>query len=157
VEAEMVFDQNLLSLMPFVPILKGGDDEDVVRQAVQVLQQDPRFSELESLLAFFASFVLDTEVVAQILRWDMTVLRESPWYQEILQQGLRDGLREGENLGLERERALILRLLTQQFSNLPASLLAEIEQLPLERLEELSLALRNLKGIPELEDWLRQV
>jgi hypothetical protein len=55
-------------LMPFVPILKDGDDEVLVRRAVQLLQQDPQLNELESLLAFFASFVLETEAVAQILR-----------------------------------------------------------------------------------------
>ncbi len=31
--------------------------------------------------------VLESNLVRQIMRWDMVVLRESPWYQEILQQG----------------------------------------------------------------------
>jgi predicted transposase YdaD len=50
VEAATVFEQNLVTLMPFVPILKDGDDEGLVRRAVQILQQDPQLNELESLL-----------------------------------------------------------------------------------------------------------
>ncbi len=47
--------------------------------------------QLEPLLAFFASFVLDMPLVQQIMRWDMVVLRESPWYQEILSFGEQKG------------------------------------------------------------------
>ncbi|WP_170861391.1 hypothetical protein [Geitlerinema sp. PCC 9228] len=46
---------------------------------------------LELLLSFFASFVLELPVVREIMRWDMAVLRESPWYQEILKEGLERG------------------------------------------------------------------
>jgi predicted transposase YdaD len=115
VETEMVFEKNLVTLMPFVPILKDGDDEVLVRRAVQLLQQDPQLNELESLLAFFASFVLETEVVAQILRWDMAVLRESPWYQEILLQGEQRGITLGEQRGAQREAVtLSLRQLARR-------------------------------------------
>jgi predicted transposase YdaD len=95
------------------------------------------------LLAFFASFVLETEVVAQIMRWDMAVLRESPWYQEILQQGLQQG-----------ESALILRQLTHSFGELPESLRFRIEQLPTEQLERLGEALLGFQRLEDLQVWL---
>jgi predicted transposase YdaD len=172
VEAEMVFEQSLTSLMPFVPILRGGDDEVFVRRAVQVIQQDPQINELESLLGFFASFVLETEVVTQILRWDMAVLRESPWYQEILQQGeqrgeLRglalgeqrgreQGRQEGEQHGAQREASsLILRQLTRRLVDLPPALRAQVETLPLEQLEKLGEALLDFQTVEDLEGWLR--
>jgi predicted transposase YdaD len=146
VEAELVFEQNLVTLMPFVPILKNGDDEVLVRRAVQLLQQDPRLNELESLLAFFASFVLETEVVAQILRWDMAVLRESPWYQEILQQGEQRG---AVALSL---RQLVRRL---RLDSLPDSFRTQVEQLSLPQLEVLSEALLDFKSLKDLEAWLQ--
>jgi predicted transposase YdaD len=155
VEAEMVFEQSLTSLMPFVPILKGGDDEVLVQRAVQVIQQDPQINELESLLGFFASFVLETEVVTQILRWDMAVLRESPWYQEILQQGEQRGRVQGRQEGATQEAAsLILRQLTHRFGTLPAALMTRIEQLPLDQLETLSVAWLDFQSIADLESWL---
>ncbi len=43
-----------------------------------------QLNQLEPLLAFFASFVLEMSIVQEIMRWDIAVLRESPWYQEIM-------------------------------------------------------------------------
>jgi predicted transposase YdaD len=68
----------LPSLLPFVPVIKGGGKEAIIRQAVQLLLADEQLSQLEPLLAFFASFVLSTRLVQQIMRWDMAVLQESP-------------------------------------------------------------------------------
>lgn len=101
VDAEIAFQQPLPSLLPFVPVLKGGDEVAVVQQAVQLLRADEQLSELEPLLAFFASFVLSAPLIQQIMRWDMAVLRESPWYQEILQEGEKRGLLSGIELGLQ--------------------------------------------------------
>lgn len=105
VDVQIVFEQPLPSLLPFVPVLKGGGEESVVQQAVQLLRADEQLNELEPLLAFFASFVLSTRLVQQIMRWDMAVLLESPWYQEILNKGREEGRQEGLlsaiELGLE--------------------------------------------------------
>lgn len=101
VDAKIVFQQSLSSLLPFVPILKGGNEIEIVQQAVQLLRADEKLDELEPLLAFFASFVLSTQLVQQIMRWDMTVLQESPWYNEILNQGRKQELISGIELGLE--------------------------------------------------------
>ena len=38
---------------------------------------------------FFATFVLESKLVQQIMRWDMAVLRESPCYQEIVNEGIK--------------------------------------------------------------------
>jgi len=55
VEAELVLAQGLTPRLPFVPILRGGDDEGVIRQALHLLCADERLHELETLLAFFAA------------------------------------------------------------------------------------------------------
>ena len=105
IDVEIVFQQPLPSLLPFVPVLKGGGDEAIVQQAVQLLRADEQLSQLEPLLAFFASFVLSTRLVQQIMRWDMAVLQESPWYQELLNKGRVEGRVEGRReellLGIE--------------------------------------------------------
>ncbi|MFM7577057.1 MAG: transposase, partial [Microcystaceae cyanobacterium] len=75
IEVEMVFEQHLSSLLPFVPILKGGNSEQNLRQALLSLRNDQVLADLEPLLSFFASFVLDIPLVQQMMRWDMTVLR----------------------------------------------------------------------------------
>ncbi len=87
VDVNIAFEQPLPSLLPFVPILKGGEDESKIREALRILQADEQLNQLETVLAFFATFVIHSALVQQIMRWDMTVLRESPWYQEFYKKG----------------------------------------------------------------------
>jgi predicted transposase YdaD len=102
VEAEKVFREGLNGLLPFVPVLKDGGSEAVVQRAVQELRRDPQLEEFEPLLAFFAGFVLELPLVQEIMRWDMTVLRESPWYEQILQEGEQKGIQEGLQQGIQQ-------------------------------------------------------
>ncbi|MFB2837910.1 Rpn family recombination-promoting nuclease/putative transposase [Floridanema evergladense] len=143
VDAELVFQQPLPSLIPFVPILQGGGNESKVRQALQVLRTDEQLNDLESLLAFFATFVLETPLVQQIMRWDMAVLRESPWYQEILRQGLRQGQLSAVALGLELK-----------FGTEGLQLMPEIEQI--EDVATLEAIVEGIKTLNTLDE-LRQI
>lgn len=148
VDAAVVFDQSLNALLPFVPILRNGGEAAIVQQALNQLRQDEQLVELESLLAFFASFVLESEVVRQIMRWDMAVLRESPWYQEIL--------REGELRAEQKERSLILRQITRKVGELTPETLAQIEALPIDQLEALGEDLLDFDQPADLTLWLQQ-
>ncbi|MEH2260033.1 Rpn family recombination-promoting nuclease/putative transposase [Nostoc sp.] len=126
IDAEIVFQQPLPSLLPFVPILRGGGEVSVVQRALQALREDVQLNQLESLLAFFASFVLDTPLVQQIMRWDMAVLRESPWYQEIEQRGIQQGARRQ-----------LIRVLEQRFGEIPHEVEVRFEGESVEKLESL--------------------
>lgn len=126
IDAEIVFQQPLPSLLPFVPILRGGGEVSVVQRALQALRADEQLNQLESLLAFFASFVLDTPLVQQIMRWDMAVLRESPWYQEIEQRGIQQGARRQ-----------LIRVLEQRFGEIPHEVEVRFEGESVEKLENL--------------------
>jgi predicted transposase YdaD len=161
VEASLVFREGISSLLPFVPILKGGGQETVVRQALQKLRAEEKLSDLEPLLSFFASFVLEIPVVQQIMRWDMTVLRESPWYQEILKEGLDQGRQEGWQEGRQEGRqeegvTLILRQLTRRVGELNLGVVEQIRGLNLAQLEELAEALLEFKALEDLLSWLEK-
>lgn len=134
VEAERVLELELLPLLPFVPVLRGGQEVPLLRRAVTRLRADPALSELEPLLALFASFVLETEFVQQIMRWDMVVLRESPWYREILEEGREQGLKEGLE---QARREDLLRVLVRRFGELPAEVEETLQRLDLDQLERL--------------------
>ncbi len=101
VDVSIAFEQPLPSLLPFVPILKGGENESTIREALRLLQADEQLNQLETVLAFFATFVIDSALVQQIMRWDMTVLRSSPWYEEILRRGQREDRLSSIELTLE--------------------------------------------------------
>ncbi|BBD69413.1 hypothetical protein NIES4072_32540 [Nostoc commune NIES-4072] len=126
IDAEIVFEQSLPSLLPFVPILQGGGEVSVVQRALKALRADAQLNELESLLAFFASFVLETPLMQQIMRWDMAVLRESPWYQEIEQRGIQQGARRQ-----------LIRVLEQRFGEIPHEVEIRLESESVEQLENL--------------------
>ncbi|KAI9129776.1 DUF4351 domain-containing protein [Acaryochloris sp. CCMEE 5410] len=161
IEAELVFERSLDTLLPFVPILKNGGNQQTVRRALEQLQLNEELVELESLLGFFASFVLDTELVRQIMRWDMTVLRESPWYQEIrqesLQEGREEGREEGEQTGALREaQSLVLRQLNRRIGDISPELRSQLQSLSLEQLETLGEALLDFTKPADLVNWLAQ-
>jgi predicted transposase YdaD len=124
VDVNLVFEQGLSSLLPFVPILKGGGEETVVQQ---------------------------------IMRWDMTVLRESPWYQEILKEGLEKGERQGLQQGLQQgEVTLIIRQLARRFGTVEPSLEEQIRQLSVPQLEALGESLLDFSTPKDLLSWLEQ-
>jgi predicted transposase YdaD len=72
------------------------------------------------------------------MRWDMTVLLESPWYQEILQEGENWGRREG---ALREAQSLILRQLTRRIGNVAPEIRSQVEALSITQLEALGDAL----------------
>jgi len=160
VDVEKVFEQPIPSLLPFVPILKGGGDEFQVRKALAQLRQNKSLDELEPLLAFFATFVLDSPLVQQIMRWDMAVLLESPWYRQILQEGEKVGRAEGRTEGRTEGRVEgrveglltgISTILELRFGVEGLQLMSEIQALEsIETLESVLVALKTVNSLDEL-------
>lgn len=83
----------------------------------------------------------------------MTVLRESPWYNEILKQGLQQGLQQGEQQG---EANLIIRQLSKRFGNLDPAIASQIRQLSISQLETLGESIFDFSAMADLETWLQQ-
>jgi predicted transposase YdaD len=151
VDASIVFEQPVPSLLPFVPILKGGEDESIIREALRLLQADEQLNQLQTVLAFFATFVIDSALVQQIMRWDMTVLGESPWYQQILREGEQRGEQLGEQRG-RREQTLanIQMTLEMKFGDEGLQLMRQIAQI--EDLESLTAIFRSTIAADTTED-----
>ena len=128
-EARRVLEEGIVALVPFVPLMKGAD-EGTIRDGVRLLREQEAGEEAEVALALFASFVMDPERVQQIVRWDMAVLRESPWYNQILEEGLQRGREQGLQQGvLDGQRQAIVHLLRVRFDPIGSRLAAIAEQL----------------------------
>ncbi len=148
VDVKIALEQPLPSLLPFVPILKGGEDESIIREALRLLQADEQLNQLETVLAFFATFVLDSSLVQEIMRWDMSVLRESPWYQEILQQGEQQGEQKGEKKDRLSSIGLCLEV---KFGNEGLKFMPKISQISdLETLKTIQRSILTVASLQEL-------
>ena len=77
-------------------------------------------------------------------------LKETRVYREIKEEGREEGREEG----LQRERSLILRLLTRRVGELPQDVRQRVETLSLEELENLGEALLDFTSIADLQSWL---
>jgi len=94
------------------------------------------------------------------MRWDMVVLSESPWYQEIMKEGEKLGMQQGIQQGIvqglrEGESSLILRQISRRFGAIEPSLELKIKGLSLPELESLGEALLDFRGMADLENWLK--
>ena len=91
------------------------------------------------------------------LRISPDVWRHTRAFQETLEEGRAEGLREGRDQGRRGEAGtLALRQLERRCGSLPPAITAQIEALDLPQLEELALALLDFENPEDLTDWLSQ-
>jgi predicted transposase YdaD len=151
IDASLAFQPDLLSLLPFVPIMQNGDTPEMLEQAAYQLRQNQTLDEFSPLLGFFANFVLDSALVQQILRWDMVVLEESPWYNEIISRGEA----RGETRGRQEEACeMVLGLLNRRTGSIHPQVEIQIRSLKREQLEQLVYALLDFTSPADLTTWL---
>ena len=122
----------------------------MVSKAVTLLRAEQNIAELEPLLAFFATFVMETEVVRRIMRWDMAVLRESPWYNEILKEGLEQGIERGKE-------QMVLNILRHRFGELDDAWVARVQAIPSDQLEQVILMAFDVESLAELAEHVQQI
>ena len=74
-------------------------------------------------------------------------MRQSPFYQEILQEGREEGK-------IEEALLLVTRLLEWKFNGIPPVLQEKIRNLSLQKLEDLGVDLLDFSTVSDLEAWL---
>ena len=138
------------ALLPLAPLAATTQPQTLLQQVVvKVNQLEPRQRpEISAYTQILAGLKYNQDLIRQLFREGM--MRESVIYQEILA--------EGEQLGEQRGRKaegqlLILRQLTRRVGELPQNVLARIETLSLEQLENLGEALLDFQAIADLETW----
>ncbi|WP_199317027.1 DUF4351 domain-containing protein [Chroococcidiopsis sp [FACHB-1243]] len=72
-------------------------------------------------------------------------MRESPIYQEIIREGVQRGKQD-----------TVIRQLTRRIGTVPPQLQAQIQNLSIEQLDELSEALLDFASATDLTAWLQQ-
>ena len=75
------------------------------------------------------------------------IMRLAPLYQQDREQAVQQGEQRGE-------AKLVLRQLQRRFGEIPQNLEETIRKLPVERLEDLGLALLDFDTLTDLDNWL---
>lgn len=157
-EAEQVLAYDNPALLPFVPLMQGGNTEQMVRRCADRIRREPKALELETILSVFAGYVLETELIKQILRWEMEVIKESPIIQELYQLGFEEGREKGREEG---QRKAILEVLYQilaiRFDVGLGEFEKRFERLDLESLKRLNEAALTAQTLVEFENTLADV
>ncbi|MFN6008810.1 MAG: DUF4351 domain-containing protein, partial [Microcystis sp.] len=83
------------------------------------------------------------------------IMRLAPLYQQDREQAVQEGVQQGVQQGEQRgEAKLVLRQLQRRFGEIPQNLEETIRNLPVERLEDLGLALLDFETLTDLDNWL---
>lgn len=129
-----------------VPAAARGLIEQVQRASMTATERT-QLLELIKTIVVYTFPRLTREEIATML--ELTDMKETRVYQE--------GREAGREEGLEREKALILRLLHRKLGELPRDLQERVSQLPLAMLEALGEALFDFEEIADLQAWLAQL
>jgi predicted transposase/invertase (TIGR01784 family) len=142
-------------LYPFAILAQTDEPETILRTVAAKIEEvgaGKVQSDLAATAFILAGLVLDRDLIKQILRRDL--MRESVTYQDILEEGEIKGEVRGR---VEEAKGLVIRQLTRKFGNVSPDLLANIEALPLERVESLGEDLLDFSAIADLEQWLTSI
>ncbi len=172
VNAEDILTKNLSALIPFIPTMKGGKDVKLLQKAQMQLELDEdlqgstKLGDLEVALRIFAKPVLGDKA-NDILRWTMIdLIKESPYYQELIEQGLSEGreqgLRQGRQQGLQQGQKdesakLVARQLTKRFGDIGERMETHLRQLSLEQTEDLAVSIFDFDNLDDVQSWLTNV
>jgi predicted transposase YdaD len=74
----------------------------------------------------------------------------------VYQEAKAEGQAEEREIGLQRERALILKLLNRKLGNLSPQLQSQVSALSIDRVESLGETLLDFSSMTDLESWLSQ-
>lgn len=78
-------------------------------------------------------------------------MRLAPLYQQDREQAVQQGVQQGVQ---QEALKLVIRQLQRRFGEIPQNLEEIIRNLPVERLEDLGLALLDFDTLTDLDNWL---
>ena len=157
------------TLLPFAVLTRTDSPENLLKQVVKHVKtwDNPiERREISACSRILAGLRFSEELIRREFGLE-DIMRESVVYQSIMQEGWQkghevgreEGRQEGEQKGLlrgrqEGELSMMLNILTSRWGQLPGDLVANLNSLSIERIEELSRVVFDLKDMQALADWL---
>lgn len=142
------------ALLPLAVLARSADGPPEqllgqVRQRLQAISNPDQRRRVTSGCQLLAGLAFPQDVIQRLLA--MSILEDSSVYQYIVRQGREEGLETGRQL---EAASLLLRQLEHRFGPLNQQQRNTLAALPLERLEDLGLAVLDFQGPADLAAWL---
>lgn len=83
-------------------------------------------------------------------------LKKTRVYQDAVLEGRQEGLQIGEQRGLQRQSAILLRQLTRKFGKISPKIKSQISKLSVAQLEDLAEAIFDLQSSADLSAWIKK-
>ncbi|WP_231859666.1 MULTISPECIES: DUF4351 domain-containing protein [Microcystis] len=135
----------------YSPIRKIVEEEQerAIDELARLLPNNPLKSASLNLLSNLSK---NLEALSKKTQEDREfIMRLAPLYQQDREQAIQEGVQQGRQQG---EAYLLLRQLQRRFGEIPQNLQENIRNLPVERLEDLGLALLDFNTLTDLDNWL---
>jgi predicted transposase YdaD len=150
-DAAQVLTFNNPVLLPFVPLMQGGNTIEMVQTCATRIRQQDLSSDLETLLALLSSYVIDSKLINKILRWEMEIVQQSPILQELLLERFLKGQNEGRCQEIIKT---LNRMLAFRFGVAMGNFEGYFKKVGLKQLEQLEDAVFTVQTLAEFEQIL---
>lgn len=134
------------ALLPLAALARTDSPASLLEQVaaqVDMIEELEQQRNISACVEVLASLRFDKNLIRQFLREEL--MRESPIYQEIIQEGVQRGKRD-----------TVIRQLTRRIGTVPPQLQAQVQNLSIEQLDELSEVLLDFADATDLIAWLQQ-
>ena len=131
----------------YSPIRKIVEEEQerAIDELARLLPNNPLKSASLNLLSNLSK---NLEALSKKTQEDREfIMRLAPLYQQDREQAIQEGVQQ-------EALKLVIRLLQRRFGEIPQNLEETIRKLPVERLEDLGLALLDFNTLTDLDNWL---
>ncbi|MFN4774396.1 MAG: DUF2887 domain-containing protein [Pseudanabaena sp.] len=108
---------------------------------------------IEAVLVYKFPKLTRQEVEAMFTHSD---LKKTRVYQDAVLEGRQEGLQIGEQRGLQRQSAILLRQLTRKFGKISPRIKSQISKLSVAQLEDLAEAIFDLQSSADLSAWIKK-
>ncbi len=159
-DAKQALAFNNPAVLPFIPLMNGGDTVEILRTCVGRVKIEKYAAELKELLAVLASYVIDKQLVNQITEVGVEIIEESPlfqWFLEIKseeyrEEGRKVGRKEGRKEGMVNGMLnSLLQLLTFRFEISREYFDSHLQTMELKSIEQLYKTALGVQSLTEFE------
>jgi predicted transposase YdaD len=133
------------ALLPFAALARTDSPSALLEQVatqIDMIEEPEQQRNISACVEVLASLRFDKNFIQQFLREEL--MQESPIYQEIIQKGMQRGKQD-----------IVMRLLTRRIRNVSPELQAQIQNLSIAQLDDLSEALLDFSNAADLTLWLQ--